>query len=244
MRYVEYEGTTQLESDAARTKTIIRMMIPSPDVCLVTSLVPGKPKNDRTYIFPPMVAREVQQLNPSEGSHVLVYVTSGFETLIDLLPGFPREKFHVYGTQRNRSSDDNIQFFPPGRNSFLEDLASAKAVIATAGFTLISESLYLRKPYLAFPMKGQYEQELNAMQLQAAKWGRSRTKPSHDAIASFLYGLPELQANLKGASIAPDNAAITTRLLELVANDAQEAQSFRQLRKGQVGSGDSMLGKL
>ena len=40
---------------------------------------------------------------------------------------------------------------------FLEDLASCKAVMATAGFTLMMESFYLRKPYLALPMRGQFE---------------------------------------------------------------------------------------
>lgn len=49
---------------------------------------------------------------------------------------------------------------PPGLAGFLQDLASAKAVMATAGFTLISESLQLGKPYLAMPMDGQYEQQL------------------------------------------------------------------------------------
>src|SRR6185369_12152091 len=43
-------------------------------------------------------------------------------------------------------------------DGFLRDLSGAKAVIANAGFSLISEGLYLDKPYLAIPVKNQFEQ--------------------------------------------------------------------------------------
>jgi UDP:flavonoid glycosyltransferase YjiC (YdhE family) len=39
---------------------------------------------------------------------------------------------------------------------YLEELKACKAIIATAGFTLMSEALYLKKPYLALPLKGQF----------------------------------------------------------------------------------------
>ena len=54
---------------------------------------------------------------------------------------------------------------------FLEDLTSCKAVMATAGFTLMTESFYLRKPYLALPMHGQFEQELNAFWMAKLNYG-------------------------------------------------------------------------
>jgi uncharacterized protein (TIGR00661 family) len=58
-----------------------------------------------------------------------------------------------------------ITVFEPMTEGFLHDLARCKGVIATAGFTLITESLHLGKPYLALPMRGQFEQELNALLL-------------------------------------------------------------------------------
>jgi uncharacterized protein (TIGR00661 family) len=41
--------------------------------------------------------------------------------------------------------------------------------MATAGFTLISEALHLKKPYLALPMIGQFEQAINAVFLEEMK---------------------------------------------------------------------------
>ena len=68
--------------------------------------------------------------------------------------------------------------------------ASKKAVIATAGFTLISEALYLHKPYLALPMQGQFEQELNAFQLESLGYGKNVTEVSAEAIGDFRFDTP------------------------------------------------------
>ena len=100
-----------------------------------------------------------------EGEHILVYVTSGFESLLDELKNVPRERFLVYGYDR-ADQDGVLTYKPFSRDGFLNDLAGCQAVIATAGFTLISESLHLGKPYCALPMQGQFEQQLNAFQLQ------------------------------------------------------------------------------
>jgi uncharacterized protein (TIGR00661 family) len=233
MRYVEHEIPEGREQEALMTRTIIRMMVPSPDVALVTSLVPGQPKNDRTFIFPPMVASEVRQLSTSHGDTILVYVTNGFDSLINLLKQFSRERFLVYGTGRPKGIDGNLEYFEPSRPRFLEQLAAAKAVIATAGFTLISEALYLRKPYLAFPMEGQYEQELNAFQLAQSGWGRAASESGYETIGSFLYDLPDINNKLSVLPPMDNGEAIKHKLLELVANDAEMAGAYRAKRKGE-----------
>jgi uncharacterized protein (TIGR00661 family) len=64
-------------------------------------------------------------------------------------------------------------------------LSTAKAVIATAGFTLMSEALYLGKPYLAFPMQGQFEQHLNAHMLDLLGYGAQGHTADENTLASF-----------------------------------------------------------
>lgn len=86
------------------------------------------------------------QLERARKGHVLVYLTSGFETFVEMPGTYPEEQFIVYG-QGERSSMGNLTFKPPSKEGFLKDLADCKAVMATAGFTLITESLHLKKPY-------------------------------------------------------------------------------------------------
>jgi uncharacterized protein (TIGR00661 family) len=129
--------------------------------------------------------KSVLQLTLTDKDHLLVYLTSGFDSLIDVLKFYSRERFVVYGYKKEET-DGNIQFREFSKEGFLQDLASCKGIIATAGFTLISEALYLGKPYLAFPMEGQFEQQLNAHMLQQQGYGAKCTKPNQKELSAFF----------------------------------------------------------
>jgi UDP-N-acetylglucosamine:LPS N-acetylglucosamine transferase len=113
----------------------------------------------------------------------------------------------------------------------LAHLASAKAVMATAGFTLISEALHLGKPYLAMPMKGQFEQELNGLLLADLGYGMASRRVTDDVIGHFLYRTPELAQTLEGFT-REDNSALTTKLDELLADDCALAKAYHRKRSG------------
>jgi len=228
MRYLKYDCPKGLKLDRRVTKTIIRAMVPRPDVSLVTTFFFGKARNKRTFLFPPILRREVLGLRPERGDHILVYVTSGFESLLDELRGFPRESFLVYGYDRT-DGEGTLTFRPFSKDGFLQDLATAKAVIATAGFTLISEALYLRKPYLALPMQGQFEQQLNGYQLERQGYGKSADEPSPETIGDFLYRLPDFEEKLQVYQPG-DNSEIKEKLDELLADDCALAKQFHQQR--------------
>jgi uncharacterized protein (TIGR00661 family) len=228
MRYMEYECPPGAAVEAQLTKTIIRAIVPRPDVSLVTTFYFGETTNDRTFLFPPILRREVLGLEPTSGSHVLVYLTGGFESFLEKLHEFPRETFLVYGYDRS-DREANVQYKPFSGQGFLQDLAAAKAVMATAGFTLISEALYLRKPYLAMPMQGQFEQELNAFQLEKLRYGKNADEVHSESIGDFLYRVPEYAERLAGYG-ADDNRAIKEKLDELLADDCALAKRFHQER--------------
>lgn len=228
MRYVKYERPPGSAVGARTTKDIIRAMVPRPDVSLVTVFCPGETRNDRTFLFPPILRREVLELALTEGDHVLVYTTSGFETCLDALKGLRRERFLVYGYDRS-DSEGPLAFKPFSREGFLRDLAAAKAVIATAGFTLISEALYLAKPYLALPMQGQFEQELNAFQLEQLGYGKNVAEATAEAIGDFLYRLSDYRERLREYQ-AGDNSQIKAKLDELLADGCALAREFHQRR--------------
>lgn len=229
MRYVEFQVPAGSESQANNTKMLIRAMIPWPSVSLVIAFTPGSTTNDRTFIFPPIVKKAVRNALPTEGDHHLVYLTSGYDSLISILKSISNQKFHVYGYNR-RAVDGNLEFFENSTDGFVAHLASAQSVIATAGFTLISEALYLRKPYFALPMVGQFEQELNGWQLRESGYGNFALAPSRESIVEFIHNLDNYRTRLDTYE-RDDGSRIAKKLLSLVANDAALAWEFKRSRR-------------
>lgn len=229
LRYMRYDTPCALKNDRRLTVHVIRAMVPRPDVSLVTTFYDGPLKNQRTFLFPPLIRRQVQRLEVAKGDHTLVYLTSGFESFVDLLRAFPDERFIIYG-QGDQGRQGHLTFKAPSVEGFLQDLANCKCVMATAGFTLITEALYLRKPYLALPMAGQFEQAINAVFLDKLKCGANMYKPGKAGINAFFSRLPEFEGSLSQLSIF-DNPPLLGKLDALLANDGEEARVFHQRRK-------------
>lgn len=229
MRYMAYPRAEHLRRDAIVTETVIRALVPRPDVSLVTTFYFGEVKNERTFLFPPILRREVLELRPERGEHVLVYFTQDFASFLERLPSYGRERFVVYGFGDGAPPADgpNVTFRPFGSDEFLRDLATCKAVVATAGFTLMTEALHLRKPYLALPMAGQFEQELNAFLLEERGYGKNGRAATAETIGEFLYRLPEYEHAL-AAYPAADNGALLAKVDELVEDDAAAARAARR----------------
>nr|WP_233496491.1 glycosyltransferase family protein [Corallincola holothuriorum] len=201
-------------------------MVPKPWYSLITSFHTGALKNDHCQLFPPLIRPAAYGLTASRGEHILVYATSGFDSLLDTLSLFPRERFYVYGYNKDEVVG-NLHFRSFSEEGFLQDLSSSKAVMATAGFTLISEALHLKKPYLAFPMQGQFEQHLNAHMLDKQGLGKACLQPDQDAIAAFLYQLPDYELALslyQGCG----NQGMQDKLDQLLANDMALLKSFKR----------------
>ncbi len=229
MRYMQYDCPPGLEKDNVVTRTIIRAMVPSPDVSLVITFSFGPTTNDRTFLFSPILRQAVLEMRPTRGDHILVYVTSGYESLLDQLETLSRERFLVYGYDRD-DRQGPCQYRPFSQQGFLDDLASTKGVIATAGFTLISEALFLKKPYCAFPMTGQFEQQLNATMLAQLGYGKNAQSLTAETIGDFLYRIPDYETQLSGYRQS-DNLAIQQKLDDLLADDAALARQFHEQRK-------------
>jgi uncharacterized protein (TIGR00661 family) len=130
--------------DVAAVSLVTRMMTSHADAYFVLSFFPAPVKRRNTFLFPPIVRQEVLSAKAQTGDYVLVYVTSPAKELAALLKQV-RCKFICYGFGIE-GQDGNILFKKPSMEGFLRDLAGAKAVIANAGFSLVSEALYLGKP--------------------------------------------------------------------------------------------------
>ena len=68
--------------------------------------------------------------------------------------------------------DRNSGFFQTAKEISSPLLPDVPVSLHLPGISSCPESLYLRKPVLAYPQKGQYEQRLNTRMLKASGWGR------------------------------------------------------------------------
>lgn len=97
------------------------------------------------------------------------------------------------GSESNRGPVDlTSEFREFSTDGFLLDLANCQSVIATAGFTLISEAMYLQKPYRVFSMHGQFEQNRNALCLERLGVGMEGERPDCETVAELFLRLPAL----------------------------------------------------
>lgn len=229
LRYLKVDCPLHLEKDRVITKNIIRSMVPKPDVSLVTTFYFGEILNKRTFSFPPILRQEVLEQQASSGEHILVYLSFGFETFIEAIKKMTRETFVVYGYNISKT-DGNLIYKPFSKSGFLLDLATSKAVMSTAGFTLMTESFYYRKPFMALPMKGQFEQEINGVLLERLGYGKNVTKLKKEAIGDFLYRLPDYREKLASYP-AENNSKIKLKLDELLENDCALLKKYQANRQ-------------
>ncbi|MCX6779421.1 MAG: glycosyltransferase, partial [Candidatus Magasanikbacteria bacterium] len=194
-------------------KTVSKLMVHNAKAYLVTSFFKTSVTHPRTYLFPPILRKEVLETKPTVGNFILVYTTSNFSSVIDVLKKI-NAQFIIYGVGEHLN-EDNLIFKLPSQVGFLKDLASCQAIFATAGLSLISEALHLGKPYLAMPVKGQFEQILNAYYLEKLGYGKFLQKITKENIESFLSDMGIYRENLLKYK-KEDNQKIFSKLDNLI----------------------------
>ncbi len=211
--------------DAALVKLVTKLMTPHSNFCFVLSFFPAEIKRryqGRTFLSAPILRREVLEARAEAGNHLLAYVTSPAPQIARLLSQLPMPVI-AYGFGRE-GRQGNIEFRKPSLDTFLRDLAGAQAVIANAGFSLVSEALYLGKPYLALPVRHQFEQGFNAYYIQKMGYGRFTDKLRASDLADFLAALPEYRRNLARYP-RHDNSALLTKLDSVIADLLRQSAS-------------------
>ncbi|GEM_PF-153549 len=174
----------------------------------------------RTTLVAPVLRPEVLEARPEPGDHLLVYQTAeGGETLVETLKDTGLAS-RVYGVRRDIEHDvrdGHLLFRPFSETQFLEDLRTARGVIAGGGFTLLSECVYLHKPLLSIPVRGQFEQTLNGRYVQKLGYGMYAPAASAGAIHTFLARLPDYEAALAGYSQDGNREALDALHTQLAA---------------------------
>jgi len=209
----------QYRRDAAAAKIVTRLMTPRANAYLVISFFTAPVRKRNTFLFPPLLRQEILNAVPTEGEHILVYVTSPAPELARLL-GSVRARFIAYGFGREGANENgNIIFKKPSLDGFFADLVSARAVIANSGFSLVTEALHLGKPYLAVPVSRQFEQIFNAYWLEKSGYGAYWEDLNKERVESFLYNLPHYRESLADYP-RQGNQALLQKLDSLIAGYA------------------------
>lgn len=182
------------------TRAIVKAKLPRCDHYLITTFFFPPIRKKRTSLFPPILREPIlaAKAGATAGEHVLVYQTS--DSYGDLLPMLERikdQRFTVYGFKRNEDRG-HVQLKDFSEDGFVEDLRSARAVIAGGGFSLMGEAVYLGKPMLAVPLRNQFEQSLNALYLEKLGYGEHCEALDEDRVRRFLERAPRYAARLAG----------------------------------------------
>lgn len=152
-------------------------------------------------IFFPIIRTKLRELNVSKGGGIVVYLPAyDLNNITEVLSLFPAIKWNVFTKEiKEETQLGCIDIRPINEEHFLDALAQCDGVITNAGFATTSEALYLGKPLLTIPMRGQIEQNYNAFALK--KMGVTVLKKLNvdkaERIAEWLKNPKVVQGNFE-----------------------------------------------
>jgi uncharacterized protein (TIGR00661 family) len=205
------------EKDFLVTKAFVKGKLPLCHHYYVTTFFYPEVRKPRTTLVPPVLRREILEARPSEGEHVLVYQTSDSAGNLPAVLKSLDVPFVVYGYRRDIGEDvedGSVRFRPFDESAFIRDLASARAVIANGGFTLLGEAVHLCKPVLSVPVKAQFEQVLNGWYLERLGYGCTVGELDAAAIRHFLSRLDSYREKLASYDRSEGNGRLFALLDE------------------------------
>lgn len=197
-------------------RQIVRAKLPRSQHYLITTFFQLPLTQPDTTLVPPVIRPEILAATPTTGRHVLVYQSATTQKdLVALLQGLPGQEFRVYGFNKEESYG-NVQLRAFSEQGFIDDLAGARAIVTNGGFSLISEAVYLHKPICSIPIPAQFEQFLNAAQVEKLGYGRHFEAITADNLKAFLYDLSGFEKALSTYS-QNGNEELFTQLDQVLA---------------------------
>ena len=170
--YCNWDMPTHYRLQRALACAVYKTYMGNPDKIIASAFYPAIPKDEKIFVVGPIIRNEVKRATPTNGNHLVVYLNNNLNRFAEELESClinSGYEIHVYGAgQTDRR--ENLTFLPVDPLKFVEDLASCRAVISSAGNQLIGETLWLRKPVLAIP-ENSIDQRLNALGIETMEVG-------------------------------------------------------------------------
>jgi uncharacterized protein (TIGR00661 family) len=218
--------------DFLLARAVVRAMVPTAGDYIITTFFHPPLARGRTVLVPPILRPEIVAAEAVRGDHLLVY-SSGDKQLIDALrsSGMPCRIYGMRGGPQEGTVDGNLEFRPRSNEGFVEDLRSARGVVAGGGFSLLSEAVYLGKPVLSVPLHGQFEQVLNARYLHREGFGMCALEVTPAVLTEFITRLPEYERALAGYDQVGNTVALRTIEEHAVTAAAEDRRTRRRARR-------------
>jgi uncharacterized protein (TIGR00661 family) len=219
--------------DFRLARTAVRMKVPKAYHYLISSFFFPPVRKRFTTLVPPILRKEIVEAKREPGDHVLVYQKAqSVEQLLAMLRTLPYP-FRVYGTY-DASEHGNVSVRPFSASRFLEDLRTARAVVAGGGFSLTTEAIHLHVPIMVTPIERQYEQELNARYLEHLGYGRSNKRLTAKIIDDFVSSSEDYARSLS-SYVPRDNSMLFGCVDELIARTAAKKKRPKRLSSPNMG---------
>ena len=211
-------------------KAVTHSMVPGAVEYVVTTFFEPPIARACTTLVPPIVRPEIEAATSEHGDHLVVY-SGGDPALTDALraSGVPCRVYGMRGGPEADEVDGNLEYRPRSQDGFVEDLRTSRGVVTGGGFSLLSEAVYLGKPTLAIPLRGQFEQMMNARYLERDGYGLCAEEVTDEVVKRFLDGLDGFEQALSGYE--QDGNAVSLETVERLATDAAGADR-KTVRRG------------
>jgi len=159
--------------------------------------LPLKPSARRVMQVGVLLRPELERVTVTDGEHLVAYLRRGAPAHCWRALAACGRPVRVYGAGA-RPPEGRVSFHTISEEGFIGDLASAAALVTTAGNQVVGEAVALGKPVLAFPEPGNLEQELNAYFVRACGAGHVAPLAGLEAkhLHDFLACLAELKRGL------------------------------------------------
>jgi uncharacterized protein (TIGR00661 family) len=190
---------------------VVKLSVFGADKYLIYDFSDEQIDNPKVMFLKPLIQEGILKQKPTYGNHIFVYQTSISTEFITGILKKIDETFIIYGFNKELV-DENLIFKRFNEDDFYHDIASAKAVVANGGFTVLSEALYLKKPIFSLPIRHQFEQVINGQFIEKLGAGVHKMDFCKEDLEDFLQNLNFYKKNLK--SYNPGNQKETLKIIE------------------------------
>jgi uncharacterized protein (TIGR00661 family) len=122
------------------------------------------------FIHTPVIRSQIRQMETQTLDHYTVYLPAYDDHLLTTYLKKTDVEWHVFSKRQKAAyRDGNVHILPVNNETFNTSLANCRGLLTGGGFEGPAEALFLGKKVLMIPMRGQYEQQCNA--LAASKLG-------------------------------------------------------------------------
>jgi uncharacterized protein (TIGR00661 family) len=221
------------EAELWRSRDLVGAKVPNASHYIITTFFYPLLLEPRTTLVPPILRPEILAARSEPGDHVLAYLPPGQERLATSLveTGVSCRIHGLRPKLRTDAVEGSVTFRAFDESVFIDDLRTARAVVAYGAFTLLSEAVYLGKPSLVIPSAGHFGHLLNALYLQKLGYGQYEPELTKPALDGFLGRLDEYREGLARYDQDGNRAALDT-VQRVLAETATARRRTAGVRRG------------